>query len=335
MSGFLTAAKAFTEGLLASSLHSEAQMRLADKTLLAGKESISSYLVSHPGFFAGMERISPDSEATVSYKNGLGDFIKLFPVGNLVGKIVEFHPDDVRQRIRVTVEYDGTDFAGFQTQTADRTVQSELMKVVSMVNDRPTPVTGASRTDAGVHAYGQVVHFDTKHDFSESKWRMILNHALPHDIHVVSVEKVHPVFHARFDVYSKEYHYALNLGDPSALRRNYEWALDRMLDLDILKAELAKIVGTHDFQSFCKGENESTIRTIFSAEMAVEGDHVTLIFIGNGFLHNMIRLLVGALVNIASGKTDADMTAILADRNRDHTHLLAPAGGLYLKKIVY
>jgi len=332
---FLACAALFMKGEIAGVLHAETRLVMPDKSVICGSEAVSAYFLDHPDFFVGMEWISPDSQVTVSYRIAEGGLIKVFSYDDLIGKIIWFEPTVVRQRIKLTLEYDGTLFAGFQMQKDQRTVQSELTDVLSRINDHPTAVSGASRTDAGVHAFGQVAHFDTNHDFSERKWKIILNHALPADLHIVNVEKVHPLFHARFDVDTKEYQYILNLGDYSALRRNQEWSLEHPIDLGVLESELAKIVGTHDFQSFCKGENESTVRTIYEAKMTVQDTHVILHFKGNGFLHNMIRLLVGSMVAIASGVSSVDMTTILSDRNRIHTKYLAPSGGLYLLRITY
>jgi tRNA pseudouridine38-40 synthase len=332
---FLDYASHFMKGEIDGIFHLETRFIFPDKSVCSGRDAVIAYFAAHPDFFCGMERISPDSQVTLSYRIADGGLIKIFSYDDWIGKIIWFEPSVVRQRIKLTLEYDGTLFAGFQMQKDLRTVQSELTDVLTRINDHSTPVTGASRTDAGVHAFGQVAHFDTNHDFSERKWKIILNHALPADLHVVSVKKVHPLFHARFDVDTKEYQYILNLGDYSALRRNQEWSLEHPIDLAVLESELAKIVGTHDFQSFCKGENESTVRTIYEAKMTVKEDHVILSFKGNGFLHNMIRLLVGSMVAIASGVSTVDMTEILSDRNRIHTKYLAPSGGLYLLRINY
>lgn len=332
---FLQYAEQFKLGNLEGIFHPETRLIFPDKSVIFGRDSVLEYLRNHPQFFQGMERISPDSDVTVSFRIPDGDLIKIFSYEAYVGKIIWFEPSVVRQRIKLTLEYDGTEFRGFQMQKDLRTVQSELTEVLTRINNYPTPVTGASRTDAGVHALCQVVHFDTQYDFSEAKWKMILNHALPTDLHVIKAEKVHPLFHSRFDVSAKEYQYILNLGEYSALRRNQEWCLESPIDLAILERELKKIVGTHDFQSFCKGENESTIRTIYEASMKRDGDHLILTFHGDGFLHNMIRLLVGSMVAIASGLPSQDINSILADRNRDHTKYLAPSGGLYLVRIEY
>lgn len=332
---FFDALRGFQTGCLDGIFHREVGLRLPDKVLLIGPEAVADYLRIHPGFFAELRQISPDSPVTVTFQNGEGHLIKVFATEDRIGKIVEFHPDEIRQRIKLTIEYDGTDFAGFQIQPTGRTVQDELQKVLAIINANPTPVTGASRTDTGVHALGQVVHFDTKYDFSEEKWRMILRHALPADIGVKQVEKVHPLFHARYDVIRKEYRYVLNLGDYSALRRNREWTVDRSINREILAAQLHKITGVHDFAAFCKGTNEDTIRTVFETQIKDSGDRIELTFNGDGFLHNMIRLLVGSLVDIASGKSQGDIGAILKERNRMHTKSLAPAGGLYLVQIDY
>lgn len=335
MSGFLEAAKAFRDGDINAVLDSHVVLILADKSFHSGIDTVSLCLKQQTDFFKDMTQISKDSNITVSFRNAAGHLIKCFARDNRIGKIIEFNPDDVRQRIKLVIEYDGTEFSGFQIQPNVRTVQGELMDVLTTINNRPTGVAGASRTDAGVHALGQTVHFDTKYDFSEAKWLMILNHALPRDIHVKTVEKVHPTFHCRFDVESKEYRYVINLGEYSPLKRKYEWTPGKTLDLFKMENELSKLMGTHDFSSFCKGENESTIRTIYEASMSIRNEHLYLTFIGNGFLHNMIRLIVGALVEIASNQTDVDITTIISTKSRTHTQNLAIGGGLYLVKVTY
>jgi len=333
---FLDGLSAFVAGHTEGILHSHCGLRLPDKQLLQGPEKVAQYLHGHPDFWAGMRQISPDSSVTVTFRNEAGNLIKVFGFDGLIGKIIEFHPNEIRQRIKLTVEYDGTDFVGFQTQKADqRTVQQELEAALTLINAKPTPITGASRTDAGVHAIGQVVHFDTQYDFNESKWVMVLNHALPGDIRVIQAEKVHPLFHARYDVVDKEYRYVLNLGTYSVLGRNREWTPEMKMDPALLEAELKKVVGTHDFSSFCKGGNEDAVRTIKTVKMEKQDDHLLLTFVGDGFLHNMIRLLVGSMVEIASGKSDKDMTRLLEEKDRKNTRLLAPPGGLTLVKVQY
>jgi tRNA pseudouridine38-40 synthase len=326
----------FLTGHLEGLLHPQCGLRLPDKRLLLGPELITEYLENHPEWYVGMRQISPDSPVTVTFRNDAGSLIKVFSIDKLIGKIIEFHPNEIRQRIKLTIEYDGTDFAGFQTQKADqRTVQQELETALTLIHAKPTSATGASRTDAGVHAFGQVVHFDTRYDFDESKWMMILNHALPPDLRVVRVEKVHPLFHARYDVIGKEYRYVINLGSYSALQRNREWTPEDRIDLEMLRTEMNKIIGTHDFSSFCKGANDDSVRTIHEVRMESEGNHVVLTFAGDGFLHNMIRLLVGSMVQIAAGKSERDILGLLAEKNRKKTQFLAPAGGLYLVKVSY
>lgn len=335
MNPFLEAVKAFSQGNFTPFLHSECSFRKADKTFIDGKPAVMEHLREHPDFFKEMEIISPESIWTMSLKNAEGNLIKMYSENGLIHKISEFKPDEVRQRVRCVISYDGTNFAGFQTQNDVRTVQKEIASVVSVVNDYLTPVTGSSRTDSGVHAYGQVIHFDTHHDFIAQKWKMILNHALPEDIHVEECELVHPLFHARFDVISKEYRYVINLGEYCPLRRHYEWTIHQKIDLDVLQKELKKIEGTFDFASFCKGENEVTVRTIYEASMELNGTQLVLKFRGNGFLHNMIRLIVGSLIDIASGKSEMDMNQLIDDQNRTHTKSIAPGWGLYLVKINY
>ncbi|HOW37685.1 MAG TPA: hypothetical protein PLZ76_02110, partial [Bacillota bacterium] len=154
---FAEALSRFQTGNPDGILHPEAGLRLPDKVLIRGETAVAEYFRAHPELFSGLVPISPDSEVTVTFKNNGGALIKIFAYEGKIGKIVEFRPDDIRQRLKLTIEYDGTDFSGFQIQPEGRTVQDELQKAVSLINGSPTAVTGASRTDAGVHALGQVV----------------------------------------------------------------------------------------------------------------------------------------------------------------------------------
>jgi len=246
----------------------------------------------------------------------------------LYHKPTEFH------RIRLIVSYDGTDFSGFQIQPGLRTVAQELKAAVSFVNDFQTKVVGASRTDEGVHALRQSAHFDTFHTFSPSKWKEILNHRLPHDIHVVEVTEVDPTFHARFDVATKIYEYRLNFGEYDPTRRHLEWTVPPV-DTDILNAILHDFVGTHDFTSFCTFQKENTIRTVLRSEARREGDAAVLTFEAKGFLHHMIRIMVSTALKIARGEIRDSVPSLLQSKSRRKTNHIAPPSGLRLVDVKY
>ena len=297
-------------------------------------EDAALYLKSHPDLFDGVVLFPDEARATVAGTNAGGLSVKLFLYGDQVDRVIFKRPDPGKTRIRMTVAYDGTDFFGFQRQAELRSVQAELEGMVSHVNGEKTAVNGASRTDTGVHAVGQVVHFDSVRDFSPERWMTILNHALPDDVRIVAAESTHPLFHSRFDVFEKEYRYTVDVGAYDPLRRRQAW-FPGPLDQKILEREIAKVVGTHDFTSFSKGEKDSKVRTIREARVEREGDRITLVFVGDGFLHNMIRLLAASLVRIAQGRMDADMAELIDSKSRIRTQELAPAAGLCLMRVDY
>jgi len=319
---------------VADCLHPLAAMKTEDGRVHAGRDAVLEALFATPSRFDGFTAFEDGSRASVAGRNAAGIALKLSLYEGLVGRIVAKRPEPGRQRMRLVVAYDGTEFFGFQRQLELRSVQAELEGLVSRVNGVATTVNGASRTDTGVHARGQVVHFDTVRDFDSAKWMTILNHAAPDDLCVVSAERTHPLFHSRFDVWEKEYRYTLDLGAYDPLKRHFRWYCGP-LDADVLSREIVKIVGTHDFTSFCKGEKDSKVRTIKEARVEQNGSELVLVFVGDGFLHNMIRLLAASLVGIAKGELDVDMRALLDAKNRDRTRDLAPPGGLTLIRVDY
>jgi tRNA pseudouridine38-40 synthase len=197
-----------------------------------------------------------------------------------------------------------------------------------------TVLNGASRTDTGVHAAGQVVHFDTTRTIPPDRWKVILNHSLSPDLHVVDASYAHPLFHSRFDVHEKEYRYTIDQGEFDPLRRRYAWYTEAF-DVSILEREMKSVLGTHDFTSFCTGEQDIPIRTIREARVERDGTKVVLVFIGEGFLHHMIRILVATLVRIAQGRMKEDIASLIAARSRVKTKEIAPAAGLCLMRVKY
>jgi tRNA pseudouridine38-40 synthase len=200
-------------------------------------------------------------------------------------------------------------------------------------------ISASGRTDAGVHAKGQVIHFDSPLTLPVEKWELALNSMLPEDISVLSVKEADPAFHARFDANGKEYRYYLNQSpkrDP--FQRNYAFHYPYPLNLEAMREASAYLLGTHDFSSFCSArtEVEDKVRTIKTIEILEDEEKVSFHFIGNGFLYNMVRILVGTLIEVGSGKRKSEeIMEILEKRDRRYAGKTAPGQGLYLWQVFY
>jgi tRNA pseudouridine38-40 synthase len=237
------------------------------------------------------------------------------------------------------VEYDGTDFCGFQFQPALRTVAGELESALSRLFDRPVKVTAAGRTDAGVHASGQVVSFASHDAFPIDKLSIALNTALPPDLSARDAARVEPGFSARLSALERRYTYTvLNRRDPSAVLRRFAHHEYRALDLERMRAAAAHLVGEHDFVTFCGvlPERGGTVRTVNAIAIEAEGELVRLHVRGAGFLHRMVRIITGSLLDVGAGKREpADVAAMLAARDRRAAGPTAPACGLSLVEVRY
>jgi tRNA pseudouridine38-40 synthase len=245
-------------------------------------------------------------------------------------------------RVRLILEYDGTDFAGFQLQgKGERTVQSELESALSQISGGQIRVSGAGRTDAGVHALGQVAHFDVDWKISEEKIAGALNAHLPRDISVRRAEWVEPEFHARFSATSRTYRYAiLNRPQPSALLTRYVWHVTKPLAVEQMRQVGAMLCGTHDFATFGQptGPGMSTVRFIerITVRPLKSGSCLLITVRGNAFLRQMVRSLVGTLVQVGQGKLSADGVAeLLRVCDRRACPPIAPARGLCLVRVGY
>lgn len=241
-------------------------------------------------------------------------------------------------RYKCTVSYDGTNFHGFQVQPNLRTVQEEIEKVLKIICKKEMVIYPSGRTDTGVHAYGQVFHFDTEIEMGEWNMQNAINSRLPRDIYIKKVEKVSEDFHARFSSKKKEYHYYIGLDEYNPLRKNYcyypsykKFDIDKMIDASKI------FIGEHDFKSFTKNHKiENTIRTIYSIEFEKTSDTLIIKFVGNGFLHNMVRILVAMIFMVGIGKLSKDdLKSILEKKNRVYAPKIAPANGLYLFEVKY
>ena len=241
--------------------------------------------------------------------------------------------------LRAVVEYDGTAFCGLQFQPAVRTVAGELERVLSQLMQHPVKVTAAGRTDAGVHATGQVISFKTGSRFPFDRLAIALNSALPDDVSVRDAALVDEQFSARFSAVERTYVYALyNAREPSPLLARYAYHAWRPIDLDRFLESAHHLIGEHDFLSFCGmlPETGPTIRTVKILTAVRIGDLIRVEIRADGFLHRMVRTIVGTLVECGAGRRDpSDIPRILQARDRAAAGLTAPPQGLYLAGVRY
>lgn len=243
------------------------------------------------------------------------------------------------RRILCTVEYDGTAYAGWQRQLNGLAVQQVLEEALARATGAPSAITGASRTDAGVHALGQAFHFDTDSSIPPEKYPFVLNTMLPRDIRVHSGRQVPPAFHARFLTCGKRYTYRIcNSRHGSALRRNLCAHVPLPLDDAAMHRAAQTLLGRHDFAAFqaSGGSAKTTVRNLTLAQVIRAGDDITLTVEGDAFLYNMVRIIAGTLIEIGLGRREADaFTRALATGDRLALGVTAPACGLELTRVDY
>jgi tRNA pseudouridine38-40 synthase len=239
----------------------------------------------------------------------------------------------------LTLEYDGTDFCGWQLQRDDRTGQAVLETAITQVTGAHSRVHAASRTDSGVHAEGQVAHFDTESDLPADRLLRALNYWLPDDISVIDGRDVGEDFHARFGATSKLYRYRiLRSRPPRPLRERFAFRVWRDLDVPAMQECAALLAGAHDFTSFASehSEVENHERTVLRSELIEDGDELHYVVRADGFLYNMVRIIVGTLLEVGYGSvTVEEFASALAARNRNATGPTARAKGLTLVQVEY
>jgi tRNA pseudouridine38-40 synthase len=242
-------------------------------------------------------------------------------------------------RIALVVEYDGTDFAGWQWQLAQRTVQNELEAALSRVANHPVRVVCSGRTDAGVHALAQVVHFDTEASRKTHAFLMGTNAWLPADVRVTKALEVGTDFHARTSAIARHYRYEiLNRSMASALGPRQQTLCPKPLDAEAMQAAANCLIGEHDFSSFrAQGcQSKSPIRFLHFIRVRREGERVLIDVGANAFLHHMVRNIVGSLIAVGAGKESPEWLAgVLAARNRRLAGITAPSDGLYFAGVLY
>ena len=242
-------------------------------------------------------------------------------------------------RLKATVSYDGSGYAGWQRQDNALGIESIIMDVMERIHHHPVEITGSGRTDAGVHAIAQVFHFDSELKMSKEQWRRAMNALLPADIRMQDVKKVREDFHARFDAISKRYDYYLSYDIDNPFLQRYRAFYRGRLNIERMKECAALFVGTHDFTSFTSSRidpRKSRVRTITmcAIEETAEGLHFRLE--GNSFLRYMVRMIVGTLIEAGRDRLSVqEVKAMLEAKDKEACRYKAPGSGLYLVEVRY
>lgn len=242
-------------------------------------------------------------------------------------------------RLKATVSYDGSGYAGWQRQDNALGIESIIMDVMERIHHHPVEITGSGRTDAGVHAIAQVFHFDSELKMSKEQWRRAMNALLPADIRMQDVKKVREDFHARFDAISKRYDYYLSYDVDNPFLQRYRAFYRGRLNIERMKECAALFVGTHDFTSFTSSRidpRKSRVRTITmcAIEETAEGLHFRLE--GNSFLRYMVRMIVGTLIEAGRDRLSVqEVKAMLEAKDKEACRYKAPGSGLYLVEVRY
>ncbi len=243
------------------------------------------------------------------------------------------------KKYKLLLAYDGTDFGGWQIQPNTPSIQEHLQKALGTILREDVHVAGSGRTDAGVHAHGQVAHFQTTQSFIPSRLHYSLNGLLPKTIRVLEIEEVSLDFHARFSAKKKIYHYNLSTGPTkSPFNRLYRTHISHKLHSEAMELGAKYFIGTHDFTSFANqgGTQTDPIKTIYSLNVISAPDQIRLEFVGSGFLYKMVRNIVGTLLDVAYLKLrPEDIPTILEKKDRKHASGAAPPEGLFLMQVIY
>ena len=243
------------------------------------------------------------------------------------------------RNIKLTIEYDGKDFNGWQKQPNKLNIQGEIERVIENVTGEKVELIASGRTDAGVHALGQVANFKTISNFPVEKFPIAINSQVKNSIRIQSAEEVDEKFHSRFNCKKKTYRYVIdNSKYGTAIYRNIVYHMPIKLDVEEMKKAIKYFEGEHDFKAFKSSgtSSKSSVRTIYSANIITEGTNIAIILTGNGFLYNMVRIIAGTLVDVGLGKIKArDIPEIIESKDRQKAGKTLPPQGLMLLSVEY
>lgn len=244
------------------------------------------------------------------------------------------------RNFKLLLTYDGSRYKGWQRLgDTDNTIQGKIESVLSRMVNAPVEVIGSGRTDAGAHAAGQTANFHADTDMTSDEICAYLRHYLPEDIGVISVDEVDDRFHSRFHAVKKTYVYRIWTSDrPCVFERKYVWPVEAQFDLRAMKAAAEHFLGTHDFTAFCSNKRfkKSAVRTIHALDIEETDTELRFTVTGDGFLYNMVRIMVGTLLSVGRGeRTPHDIPVILERKNRELAGETVPAKGLCLMEVVY
>ena len=241
-------------------------------------------------------------------------------------------------RILLSIEYDGKNYYGWQEQKNPNTIQGKIQKAIFEFTQEEVKLHVGGRTDSGVHATGQIAHFDTNIKRSEINWLLGLNSLLPNDIRINYIKFMDDNFHARFSAKKRWYEYKIiNRRPPLTIDLNRAWCVYKNLDIEKMKIESSAFLGKHDLHAFrsahCQSKN--SVKTIDSVSIKNKGEEIIFEVSAKSFLHSQVRIMIGTLVDIAKGNINETLEDIINSKQREIAGQTAPAHGLYLKKIEY
>lgn len=244
------------------------------------------------------------------------------------------------KNIKLLIEYDGKNFAGWQTQPGKISIQGEIIRAIKEITGEDVELNASGRTDAGVHALGQVANFKTNTNIEVSKIPYALNSKLPNSIIIKKAEEVEERFHSRYNCKGKTYRYIINNDEfPSALNRYREFHMAQKLDIDSMKEAIKLFEGTHDFKGFKSSggsPKKTTVRTLTKCELKQEGNRIIIELSGDGFLYNMVRIISGTILDVGLGKINvSEISNIIETGDRKLAGRTLPPHGLYLVEVRY
>ena len=242
------------------------------------------------------------------------------------------------RNIKITIQYNGKNYCGWQNQNNSPGIQGTIEKAIFDITREEVKITGSGRTDAGVHALGQVANFKTNSQIPVDRIPNALNAKLPKDISIVKAEEVDEDFHSRYSAKKKTYRYQIyNSQYRSPIYADISYPVKYDLDIDKMKKEAKSLIGTYDFKGFMSSGSSviDTVRTIYNIEVSKSEDLIIIEIEGNGFLYNMVRIIAGTLVDIGRGRIAEKMSTIIESKSRSMAGHTAPAHGLFLKKVDY